>query len=47
MTNKLDLQEIIHDYFKPIFLAYDLDQSSTLEKEELRNLLADNLKVPK
>lgn len=41
------LKELIAEHFKPIFLAYDKDQSSTLEKEELRGLLADNLGVPK
>ena len=40
-----DLQAIIKKHFEPIFKAYDKDQSSTLEKEELRALLADNLGV--
>ena len=41
------LRELIHEHFKPIFQAYDKDQNSTLEKEELRDLLADNLGVSK
>ena len=40
-----DLQGIIRKHFEPIFKAYDKDQSSTLEKAELRALLADNLGV--
>lgn len=40
-----DLQAIIKKHFEPIFKAYDKDQSSTLEKAELRALLADNLGV--
>lgn len=40
-----DLQSIIKKHFEPIFKAYDKDQSSTLEKAELRALLADNLGV--
>lgn len=40
-----DLQAIIKKHFEPIFKAYDKDQNSTLEKEELRALLADNLGV--
>ena len=47
MAQSLDIKEIIHEHFKPIFLAYDKDQNSTLEKEELRMLLADNLGVSK
>ena len=39
------LRDLIHEHFKPIFFAYDKDHSSTLEKEELRVLLADNLGV--
>lgn len=35
------------EHFKPIFLAYDKDHNQTLEKEELRDLLADNLGVDK
>lgn len=42
----LDLKTIIYDRFKPIFLAYDKDQNATLEPNELRVLLADNLGVP-
>lgn len=40
-----DLKDIIAEHFKPIFQAYDKDQNSTLEKPELRALLADNLGV--
>ena len=40
-----DLKAIIKKHFEPIFKAYDKDQNSTLEKEELRALLADNLGV--
>jgi Ca2+-binding EF-hand superfamily protein len=40
-----DLTAIIKKHFEPIFKAYDKDQSSTLEKGELRALLADNLGV--
>jgi len=47
MGDKLDIKQIVHEYFKPIFLAYDKDQNSSLEKEELRQLLADNLGVAK
>ena len=38
-----DLRALIEQHFKPIFHAYDKDKNSTLEKEELRALLADNL----
>lgn len=38
-------KEVVHQHFKPIFASYDKDMNSTLEKEELRNLLADNLGV--
>lgn len=47
MAQNLDIKEIIHEHFKPIFFAYDKDHSSTLEKEELKALLADNLGVDK
>lgn len=40
-----DLQAIIRKHFEPIFKAYDKDHSSTLEMNELRALLADNLGV--
>lgn len=40
-----DLQNIIKKHFEPIFKAYDKDNNSTLDKEELRVLLADNLGV--
>ena len=40
-----DLKAIIKKHFEPIFKAYDKDHSSTLEKDELRALLADNLGV--
>lgn len=40
-----DLKQIIQQHFKPIFEAYDKDQNSTLEKDELRALLADNLGI--
>lgn len=40
-----DLKNIIQKHFEPIFQAYDKDKNSTLEKEELRALLADNLGV--
>lgn len=43
----IDIKQIVLEHFKPIFLAYDKDQSSTLEREELRSLLADNLGVDK
>ena len=39
------LKDLVAEHFKPIFQAYDKDHNSTLEKEELRNLLADNLGV--
>lgn len=45
--NGIDIKQIVLEHFKPIFLAYDKDQSSTLEREELRALLADNLGVDK
>lgn len=38
-----ELKAIIEEHFKPIFMAYDKDKNATLEKEELRLLLADNL----
>ena len=47
MEGKLDIKEHIREHFKPIFMAYDKDHNSTLEKEELRDLLADNLGVDK
>lgn len=40
-----ELKAIIEEHFKPIFDAYDKDKNSTLQKEELRGLLADNLGV--
>lgn len=40
-----DLQAIIKKHFEPIFKAYDKDHNSTLERAELRALLADNLGV--
>ena len=40
-----ELKELIAEHFKPIFMAYDKDHSSTLEKPELKALLADNLGV--
>lgn len=43
----LDIKELIHKHFQPIFFSYDKDSSSSLEKEELRALLADNLGVDK
>jgi len=30
MTEKLNIKELIHEHFKPIFDAYDKDKSSTL-----------------
>jgi len=45
MQTSLDIKELIHEHFKPIFNAYDTDGNSTLEKEELRKLLADCLGV--
>jgi Ca2+-binding EF-hand superfamily protein len=47
MAQNLDIKAIIQEHFKPIFFAYDKDQNSSLEKEELRALLADNLGVSK
>jgi Ca2+-binding EF-hand superfamily protein len=47
MAQNLDIKEIVHEHFKPIFFAYDKDHNSTLEKEELKALLADNLGVNK
>lgn len=40
------LRDLVNEHFKPIFMAYDKDHNSTLEKEQLRALLADNLGVP-
>ena len=40
-----ELKALIEEHFKPIFDAYDKDKNTTLEKEELRALLADNLGV--
>ena len=40
-----DLKAGIEVHFKPIFEAYDKDMNSTLEKPELRAMLADNLGV--
>ena len=40
-----DIQAIIKKHFEPIFKAYDKDNNSTLEKNELISLLADNLGV--
>lgn len=36
-----ELKQIIFDHFKPIFKGFDKDKNGTLEKEELRLLLAD------
>lgn len=47
MSQNLDIKQIVQEHFKKIFLSYDKDHSSTLEKEELRDLLADNLGVSK
>lgn len=41
----LDIKELIYERFKPIFQAYDKDHNSTLEPQELKVLLADNLGV--
>ena len=41
----LDIKELIYQRFQPIFKAYDKDQNSTLEPDELKVLLADNLGV--
>lgn len=46
MSHPHDLSNIIHDHLKPILQAYDKDKNASLEKEELRALLADNLGVP-
>ena len=40
-----DVRALIYERFKPIFTAYDKDGNSTLEKPELRVLLADSLGV--
>ena len=40
-----ELKELIAAHFKPIFDAYDKDHNASLEKNELRALLADNLGV--
>jgi Ca2+-binding EF-hand superfamily protein len=40
-----DIKAIIQKHFEPIFKAYDKDHNSTLDKNELRSLLADNLGV--
>jgi len=41
----LDIKEMIYQRFQPIFKAYDKDHNSTLEPQELKVLLADNLGV--
>lgn len=40
-----ELLDLIYKNYQPIFKAYDKDGNSTLEKPELRLLLADNLGV--
>lgn len=45
MNNPHDISSLIHDHLKPILQTYDKDRNSSLEKNELRNLLADNLGV--
>ncbi len=40
-----DIKATIKKHFEPIFKAYDKDHSSTLDKNELKALLADNLGV--
>jgi Ca2+-binding EF-hand superfamily protein len=46
MNNPNDLTSVIREHLKPILQSYDKDKNSTLDKEELRALLADNLGVP-
>ena len=36
-----ELKQVIFDHFKPIFKGFDKDMNGTLEREELRFLLAD------
>jgi hypothetical protein len=43
MKNEHDLSDLIHQHLKPILESYDKDKNAGLEKEELRQLLADNL----
>jgi hypothetical protein len=45
MAHQLDIKSLIYKHFQPIFFAYDKDGNSTLEKEELKALLAENLGV--
>lgn len=40
-----DIKATIKKHFEPIFKAYDKDHNSTLDKNELKALLADNLGV--
>ena len=40
-----DIKATIKKHFEPIFKAYDKDHSSTLDINELKALLADNLGV--
>lgn len=44
-SNPAALKDLIYERFKPIFFAYDKDNNSTLDPQELRVLLADNLGV--
>jgi len=44
-SNPSNLKDLIYERFKPIFFAYDKDNNSSLDPQELRVLLAENLGV--
>lgn len=46
MANPNNLAAVLQEHINTILQAYDKDKNSSLDKEELRNLLADNLGVP-
>lgn len=45
MNNSLDLGPLIEGHINAILKKYDKDQNGSIDKEELRVLLADNLGV--
>lgn len=45
MSEEKHFSSVVQDHLKPLLQKYDKDQNSTLEKEELRTLLADTLGV--
>lgn len=45
MSHPHSIAALLDQYLKPILQSYDKDKNASLEKEELRKLLSDNLGV--